>query len=62
MICLDDTDALQKLANVIMDEYVGAGLCKKDYEKVKLHVTLINTKYRREDETVQVVQTKSRFP
>jgi len=60
VICLDDSDTLQRVANTLMDKFVAAGLCKKDYEKVKLHVTLINTKYRREDEP-QPVATKSRF-
>ena len=40
-----------------MQNYVDAGLCQKQYEKVKLHVTVINTKYRREEEPSSTVST-----
>ncbi|XP_013401285.1 activating signal cointegrator 1 complex subunit 1 [Lingula anatina] len=42
----DGSDRLQVLADRIKDRFVSAGLLKKDsYERVKLHVTLMNAKF-----------------
>lgn len=39
---------VQKLSDDIVDYFAKNGLMKKDYEHVKLHATLLNTRYRRD--------------
>ncbi|KAK5646317.1 hypothetical protein RI129_004781 [Pyrocoelia pectoralis] len=43
----DDEDILQKLANAITDYFYNRGLVIQYTDNVKLHVTLMNTKYRK---------------
>lgn len=44
-----ESDGLQMIADQLVDIFVGAGLMKKrDQEHVKLHMTLINSRYRAE--------------
>ena len=45
-------EALQKIADQIVDRFSEAGLMKKQYERVKLHMTLINTTFRKPNEDV----------
>eukprot|EP00795_Rhopilema_esculentum_P016623 gene16623-8053_t len=41
----DGTDRLQRLADFIVDRFSSAGLMRKEYDKVKLHATVINTNF-----------------
>jgi len=50
-------DKLQQAAEKIIDKFVFAGLMKREYEKVKLHATLMNTLFRKEDTDINDIQT-----
>lgn len=47
---MDGSDKLQRLADGLVDKFVASGLMARQYDRVKLHVTLMNTKFRNEDE------------
>lgn len=42
----DNSDRLQLLANALVDTFVSAGLMKREYDCVKLHATVMNSKLR----------------
>ncbi|XP_037777137.1 activating signal cointegrator 1 complex subunit 1-like [Penaeus monodon] len=44
--------SLQTIADSLVDEFVKAGLVTKQYERVKLHITLMNTIFRRDSDGV----------
>lgn len=44
------TEKLQDLSNAIVDNLVKAGIANRQYEKVKLHVTLMNTIFRQDND------------
>ncbi|KAJ8916100.1 hypothetical protein NQ315_004466 [Exocentrus adspersus] len=44
------THKLQEIADTISEYYYKSGLARRQYDKVKLHVTLMNTRYRNADE------------
>ncbi|XP_041032320.1 activating signal cointegrator 1 complex subunit 1 [Carcharodon carcharias] len=46
------TDKLQLIADGLLDRFVASGLMEKEWDKVKLHATLMNTLFRR-DPTVE---------
>lgn len=48
---IEDTDRFQRLANEIFDCFSRSGLVKKQFDNVKLHVTLLNSRYRHSDNT-----------
>ncbi|CAL7941907.1 unnamed protein product [Xylocopa violacea] len=47
---LDNDGTLQKIANEIVDYYASIGLLHKKTENVKLHLTLMNTKFQLDEE------------
>jgi len=42
----DTTDRLQRVADSLVDRFVHAGLMARQYDRVKLHVTVLNSLYR----------------
>ena len=50
MRCLDDSDRLQVLADRLSESFIEEGLSEKQYDRVKLHCTLMNTLFRRSDD------------
>ncbi|XP_013779146.1 activating signal cointegrator 1 complex subunit 1-like [Limulus polyphemus] len=40
------SNRLQRLANSLVDKYTSSGLMNKQFDSVKLHLTLMNTKFR----------------
>lgn len=44
------TEQFQEMADKIADYFYMAGLARKQYDRVKLHVTLMNTRYRNPEE------------
>lgn len=47
---MDDNVELQRASEAIAEYYRKSGLAKKQYDNVKLHVTLMNTSFRRPEE------------
>ena len=45
----DGSDKLQTLADQLVDKFVSEGLMVKQYDRVKLHLTLMNTLFRKDD-------------
>ena len=50
---------LQLLADTLVDRFVSAGLMKREYDQVKLHATVMNTK-QRDDPEQEAPAKKSR--
>ena len=48
---IDGSDRLQTLADKLVDKFVAEGLMNKQYEKVKIHMTIINTLFRKSDQS-----------
>ncbi|KAL5004729.1 hypothetical protein ScPMuIL_018185 [Solemya velum] len=44
----DDSDRFQILADRLADKFVSSNLMQKDYDRVKLHVTVMNTLFRKD--------------
>jgi len=42
----NDDDALQKISDGLVQKFVAAGLMAKQYDRVKLHMTVLNSKFR----------------
>jgi len=42
-----DENVLQKIADKIVEKFVATGLMRRQYDRVKLHVTVMNTKFKR---------------
>ncbi|KAL1124351.1 hypothetical protein AAG570_000980 [Ranatra chinensis] len=61
VFCADNVELMQELSDGIMSYFVQAGLMEKKYERVKLHVTLMNTLFRNprnvEDEKPKIRET-----
>ncbi|XP_071532818.1 activating signal cointegrator 1 complex subunit 1 [Panulirus ornatus] len=49
--------SLQTIADSLVDEFVRAGVVTKQYERVKLHITLMNTLFRDDKDGVTEVKT-----
>ncbi|XP_022095063.1 activating signal cointegrator 1 complex subunit 1-like [Acanthaster planci] len=47
-IMKDGSNKLQVICDSLMNRFVSAGLMQQDYDRVKIHITLINTLFRRE--------------
>merc|ERR1711874_589346 len=45
---VDEEGRLQQAAEAIVDKFVESGLMGRQYDRVKLHVTLMNTLFRKE--------------
>lgn len=45
-----ESPSLQKIADEVTEYFVSAGLIQRQYDHVKLHVTLINTHFRNNTE------------
>ncbi|KAF2884275.1 hypothetical protein ILUMI_21896 [Ignelater luminosus] len=54
-------DILQKLVNGISDYFYERGLVRQYQDNVKLHVTLINTKYRKSSAETSPVKKRSKW-
>jgi activating signal cointegrator complex subunit 1 len=50
---VDGSQMLQNLAEKLVDTFVSAGLMKREYNRVKLHITVINSIKRNKMETAQ---------
>ena len=50
---------LQRLSDALVDRFVSKGLMKREYDRVKLHATVMNTK-QRDDAEGQTPAKKSR--
>ncbi|XP_072347557.1 activating signal cointegrator 1 complex subunit 1 [Scyliorhinus torazame] len=48
----NESDALQQIADGLLERFVASGMMEKEWDKVKLHATLMNTVFRR-DPTVE---------
>jgi len=46
----EQSGRLQEAANKVVERFVASGLMKQEYDRVKLHCTLINSLFRKEDE------------
>ncbi|CAG9863365.1 unnamed protein product [Phyllotreta striolata] len=46
----DENEKLQTISDTIAEYYSKSGLAKKQYDRVKLHVTLMNTSFRHPEE------------
>lgn len=44
----DDNDVLEIICNQLAEKFMSAGLMQKDYDRVKLHATVMNTLFRKE--------------
>ena len=44
----DDSGILQNIVDGIVAKFVQSGLMRRDYDRVKLHVTLLNTLFRKD--------------
>lgn len=44
----DDSGALQSIVDGLVEEFVQRGLMRREHERVKLHVTLLNTLFRKD--------------
>ena len=43
--CVDSSGRLQRLADSVVDRFEAEGLLDREYDHVKLHVTLMNIKF-----------------
>lgn len=50
VITQDGSDRLQRLADGLVERFVSKGLMKKEYDRVKLHATVMNSKLRSDSE------------
>lgn len=54
---------LQNLADALVDKFVSKGLMKREYDRVKLHATVMNTKQRdNPDEQAPAKKSRSDVP
>lgn len=58
----DGSDRLQKLADGLVEKFVAHGLMKKEYEKVKIHASLMNSKLRTESEDKTPAKNRTDLP
>lgn len=49
--CIDSTGRLQQLADAIVNSLEAEGLLDRQYDKVKLHVTLMNSLFKVKDDS-----------
>ncbi|KAJ9576940.1 hypothetical protein L9F63_006466 [Diploptera punctata] len=56
----NDSDILQELSDRTVDFFTSKGLMQKQYDRVKLHVTLMNTLFRNEDSSASDHETSKR--
>ena len=42
-----DAEILQKMADRIVDKFVASGLMRRQYDRVKLHLTVMNTAFQK---------------
>lgn len=62
----EDNDTLEIICNQLAEKFMSAGLMQKDYDRVKLHATIMNTLFRKEPSgvvrTSEQDQNKGRGP
>ena len=42
-----DPEVLQKMADMIVDKFIASGLMRRQYDRVKLHLTVMNTAFQK---------------
>ena len=47
---VEENSKLQKLADFIVAEFAKTGLMPKQFDRVKLHITVVNTLFRKDEE------------
>lgn len=45
----DGENVLQKLADQIVEKFVSSGLMRREYDRVKLHLTVMNSLFRKKE-------------
>merc|ERR1711862_796792 len=50
---VNDCDELQTLADGILSKFAETGLMPRQFDRVKLHMTVLNTIFRKEDSDIQ---------
>ncbi|XP_067143269.1 activating signal cointegrator 1 complex subunit 1-like [Centruroides vittatus] len=60
--CTDGSNRLQILAQKLMEKFVASGFMPKQYDKVKLHITLINTLFRTSEFDYEKSSGRNRKP
>lgn len=54
LYCLKvESKTMQRIADEITNYFIDAGLIQRQYDHVKMHVTLINTLFRKPDEATE---------
>ncbi|XP_060796158.1 activating signal cointegrator 1 complex subunit 1 isoform X3 [Neoarius graeffei] len=54
-VCVqDESDKLQQIANRLVECFVAAGLMNKEWDRVKLHATIMNTLFRNDPSVISV--------
>lgn len=48
--CIDKSDRLQAISDLVVDELEAEGLLDRQYSKVKLHATLMNSLFKVKDD------------
>ena len=51
-------DRLQMLSDRLVDRFVSANLMQRQYERVKLHITVMNTLFRKDPSGASVPQQR----
>ena len=46
---IDGVNVLQKLADQIVEKFVASGLMRREYDRVKLHLTVMNSRYGKKE-------------
>ena len=57
---VQNSEKLQKLADFLIDQFAETGLMPKKFDRVKLHVTVLNTIFRKEDDVEEAKNVKTR--
>ena len=48
--CIDPTNRLQRLADFFMESFINSGLMERQFDRVKIHATLMNTLFKTESD------------
>ena len=46
---IDGVNVLQKLADQIVEKFVSSGLMRREYDRVKLHLTVMNSRFGKKE-------------
>lgn len=56
----EETDKLQLICDQIVDKFVESGITSRQYDRVKLHLTLINSLFRKDENGISENESGSR--